>query len=451
MSASDRFLARYARGTRGMTASEIRALFSVAARPEIVSLAGGAPFVAALPMDDIRELVNNVLVQEPTTALQYGAGQGDPRLREVLLEVMGEEGIRGAADDIILTVGSQQALDLMARMFCDPGDVIVAEGPSYVGALSAFSQYQVDVVHVPLDSDGLDPDALDHTLARLNDEQRRVKFLYTVPNFHNPAGVSLAESRRDRVLEVARRHDVLVIEDNPYGLLGFDGPSPSALRARDEENVVYLGTLSKTFCPGLRVGWALVPPALRDRLIMLKEAADLCTSNLTEAIAYRFFAENPWRDTIKAFREVYRERRDATLEALDDAFPSGVSWTRPTGGFYVWVTLPEQLDAKVMLPKALGKRVAYVPGTGFYADGQGISELRLCYSSPTPERIREGVRRLAGVISEELDLLHALGGMRQREPSPHVTLGSEADTIASGEAELRPPGFHEFDPNGDLR
>jgi DNA-binding transcriptional MocR family regulator len=416
MRADDPFIDRYAHGTRSMTASEIRALFAVASRPEIVSLAGGMPFTAALPFDVVGDVVGEVLAEEGPSALQYGGGQGDPRLREVLGELMGHEGIHASADDVVVTVGSQQALDLLARMFCDPGDVIVAEGPSYVGALSAFSQYQVDVRHVPLDDDGLDPEALGEELDRLDRERRRVKFIYTVPNFHNPAGVTLAEDRRDRVLELARRHGVLVVEDNPYGMLGFEGDPPHALRARDADNVVYLGTLSKVFCPGLRVGWALVPPALRERLVLVTEAANLSHSNLTQAIAYRYFSSYPWRETLKSLREVYRERRDAMLEALAEDFPPGVAWTHPRGGFYVWVRLPEGLDTRVMLAKAIAARVAFVPGGAFYADAQGGPYLRLSYCFPPAERIREGVRRLAGVVAEELDLLRALGGTPAPDP-----------------------------------
>src|SRR6266545_3393635 len=222
MRADDPFRDRYARGTRSMTASEIRALFAVAARPEVVSLAGGMPFTAALPFDVVGDVLDEVLAEEGPAALQYAGGQGDPRLRDVLAELMRHEGIRGSGGDVVVTEGSQQALDLLARMFCDPGDVIVAEGPSYVGALSAFSQYQVAVCHVPLDDEGVDPDALADTLARLERDGRRVKFLYTVPNFHNPAGVTLAADRRDRVVELARRHNVLILEDNPYGMLGFE-------------------------------------------------------------------------------------------------------------------------------------------------------------------------------------------------------------------------------------
>src|SRR6266536_1007787 len=399
MRADDPFLDRYAHGTRAMTASEIRALFAVASRPEVVSLAGGMPFTAALPFDIIGEVTAEVLAKEGPAALQYGGGQGDPRLRNVLVELMSLEGIHASGGDVVVTIGSQQALDLLARMFCDPGDVIVAEGPSYVGALSAFSQYQVEVRHAPLDDDGLDPDGLAQVLSRLEHEGKRVKLLYTVPNFHNPAGVTMSAARRDVVLELARRHNLLVIEDNPYGRLGFESDPPSALRSQDADNVVYLGSLSKVFCPGLRIGWALVPPSLRERMVIVKEAADLSSSNFAQAMAYRYFAEYPWRETLKELRVIYRERRDAMLEALDEEFPAGVRWTGP------------QLDTRAMLAKAIAARVAYVPGGAFYADGQGASFLRLSYCFPSPERIREGVRRLSGVIAEELDLVRALGGV----------------------------------------
>jgi DNA-binding transcriptional MocR family regulator len=411
MRADDPFLDRYAHGTRAMTASEIRALFAVAARPEIVSLAGGMPYTAALPFDVVGDVIAEVLAKEGPAALQYCGGQGDPRLREALVDLMAHEGVHGSGGDVVVTAGSQQALDLLARMFCDPGDVIVAEGPSYVGALSAFSQYQVEVRHVPLDDDGLEPDELSIALERLAREGRQVKFLYTVPNFHNPAGVTLAEERRDQIVELARKHGVLIVEDNPYGMLGFERAPPAALRARDADNVVYLGTISKTFCPGLRVGWVLAPPAVRDRLILIKEAADLCSSSFAQAVAYRYFSEYPWKQTLKSLRDVYRERRDAMLDALAEDCPAEVTWTHPTGGFYVWVKLPERLDAKAMLAKALTARVAYVPGGSFYADGQGDAYLRLSYCFPPPDRIREGVRRLAGVLDEELDLLRALGGL----------------------------------------
>ena len=440
MRADDPFLDRYAHGTKAMTASEIRALFAVASRPEIASLAGGMPYTAGLPFDVIGDIVADVLEREGPAALQYGGGHGDPRLRDALPELMAFEGIHASGEDVVITQGSQQALDILGRMFCDPGDVIVAEGPTYVGALSAFSQYQVEVRHVPMDADGLDPEILEQTLEQLKQEGRRAKFLYTVPNFHNPAGVTLAEERHDRVLELARRHRVLVLEDNPYGMLGFEGDPPAALRARDADNVVYLGTLSKVFCPGLRVGWALMPPALTERLVIVKEAADLSSSNLTQAIAYRYFAHYPWKETLKSLREVYRIRRDAVLEALDEAFipEMGCTWTHPKGGFYVWLQLPEQLDARAMLAKAISARVAYVPGGAFYADGQGTSSLRLCYSFPPPERLQEGVRRLAGVVREELALARALDGMRAAGAGDALSRDPVRKTAGDGGARPRP-------------
>lgn len=401
----------YATRTRGMTASQIRALFAVASRPEVVSLAGGMPNLAALPMTDIAEMVQRLVVDNGMTALQYGSGQGDPALRERVCEVMAEEAIRAHADDVVITTGSQQALDLVTRIFCDPGDVVVAEAPSYVGALGVFRAYQARVVHTPLDAAGLDPVALDETLTRLAAAGERVKFLYTVPNHHNPAGVTLSAERRTRVLEVANRHRVLVLEDNPYGLLGFDHDPLPALRATDAESVVYLGSFSKTLASGLRVGWVLAPPAIRDKLVLASESAILCPSAFTQACVERYLSTHDWRHQVKLFREQYRERRDAILHALDTHLPNA-QWNVPDGGFYVWAKLPEPLDAQAMLPRAVTARVAYVPGTAFYADDDadaGRHYVRLSYCYPTPERITEGVRRLAEVVGRELELVDTFG------------------------------------------
>ena len=404
---------RYAARTRGMTASEIRALFAVASRPEVVSLAGGMPYTAALPLDAVAAAVADLVATRGPVALQYGSGQGDPELRELICTVMALEGIEASPDDVVVTVGSQQALDLVTRIFCDPGDVVVAEAPSYVGALGTFAAYQAEVVHVAMDDAGLVPEALEETLARVGS---RAKFLYTVPNFHNPAGVSLARERRDVVLEIAARHGVLVLEDNPYGLLGFDGEPEPALRARTADGVIYLGSFSKTFAPGLRVGWALAPHAVREKLVLASEASLLCPPNFTQFVVADYLRTQPWLDQVKVFRELYRERRDTMLDALGQLFPADASWTRPAGGFYTWVTLPEGLDAKAMLPLAVTARVAYVPGTAFYADEQGAGHLRLSYCYPEPERIREGVRRLAGVIEAEQDLLETFGPTARRSP-----------------------------------
>jgi DNA-binding transcriptional MocR family regulator len=387
-----------------MVASEIRALFAVASRPEIVSLAGGTPYVAALPLRDVGAMIGELVATQGAQALQYCTAQGDAGLRERICEIMALESVQAHPDDVVVTVGSQQALDLLTRIFIDPGDVILAEAPSYVGALGAFAAYQADVVHVPMDDDGLIPAALSAALARLAAAGRRAKFLYTVPNFHNPAGVTLAASRRQEILAICQRAGLLVIEDNPYGLLGFDSEPMRALRADDAEGVVYLGTFSKTFASGVRVGWAVAPPAIRDKLVLAAESAILCHSSFAQLTVREYLATQPWREQIKEFRQLYRERRDATLSALSELMPAGCRWTQPAGGFYVWLQLPEGIDAKAMLPRAISGRVAYVPGTGFYADGSGTGFARLCYAFPTPERIREGVGRLASVISEEISL-----------------------------------------------
>ncbi len=401
----DPYSGRYAHRTDGLAVSEIRALFSVANRPEVVSLAGGMPYTAALPLDAVGSMLGELVAHNGATVLQYCAGQGDERLRELICDVMALEGITGASsDDVVITVGSQQALDLVSRIFLDPGDVVLAEGPSYVGALGTFAAAEATVVHVVLDEHGLVPAALEETLAGLAAEGRQAKFLYTVPNFHNPAGVTLAIERRAEIVAICERYDVLIIEDNPYGLLGFDGQTLPALKSLAPDRVVYLGSFSKTFASGVRVGWAFAPPAIRDKLVLLSESQVLCPPMLSQLAVAEYLSTQPWREQIKIFRELYRERRDAMLDALDALMPPGCTWTKPDGGFYVWLTLPDGLDAKVMQPRGIAERVAYVPGIGFYADGAGQREMRLSYCYPTPERIREGVRRLAGVVEQELEL-----------------------------------------------
>jgi DNA-binding transcriptional MocR family regulator len=406
----DAFTARYAARTHGMTASEIRALFAVASRPEVVSLAGGMPNLTALPLDVVGKLVGELVAARGTAALQYGSGQGDPVLRELICEVMALEGVHGSPDDVVVTVGSQHALDLVTRIFVDPGDVVLAEAPSYVGALGTFAAFQAEVVHVPMDADGLVPEALREAIAAVAAAGKTAKFLYTIPNFHNPAGVSLSESRRDEVLEICRAAGLLVLEDNPYGLLGFDGPPTRAIAARAaSDDVLYLGSFSKTFAPGLRTGWVLAPHAVREKLVLAAEAAVLCPPAFNQMVVTEYLQHHDWQGQVQSFRSLYRERRDAMLDALQQLMPPGTTWTHPTGGFYVWLTLPEGLDSKVMQPRALTERVAYVPGVGFYADGQGGREMRLSYCFPDPDRIREGVRRLAGVVEQELELLETFG------------------------------------------
>ena len=412
----------YAERTSGLAASEVRALFAVASRPEVVSLAGGMPYVSALPNDLIRTAFDEVMTSQGPTALQYGSGQGVPALRERILEVMAEEKIRASVDDIVTTTGSQQAIDLVAKLFLDPGDVVLAEAPSYVGAIGVFRSYQARIVHVAMDADGLIPEALREAISAQRAAGRTIKFLYTIPNFHNPAGVTLSADRRTEIVEIARQNGILVVEDNPYGLLYFDEAPPPPLRSIDPDGVIYLGSFSKTLAPGFRVGWAVAPHAIKEKLVLAAESAILSPSSFNQLVVNRYLETANWRAQIETFRGVYRERKTAMLSSLREFLPE-LTWTDPAGGFYVWVTMPDELDAKQMLPRAVTELVAYTPGTAFFADGQGRNAMRLSFCYPTPENIRVGVRRLANVVGGELALLDAFAGsgsLRDPEPDRHV-------------------------------
>ena len=399
----------YADRAAGLKASEVRALFAVASRPEVVSLAGGMPYVAALPQDLVINAMDRVMREKGATALQYGSGQGVPLLREQILDVMALEGIKANADDVVVTTGSQHALELVSKLFLNPGDVVISEGPSYFTAMVIFKSYQAEIDHVPMDENGLIPAALIEHIAALKAAGRTIKFLYTIPSFHNPAGVTLSWARRLEILQICRSNNILVLEDNPYGLLYFDQPAPDAIRSLERDGVVYLGTFSKTLAPGFRVGWALAPHAIREKLVLANEAAVLSPSSFTQMVISEYLSTADWKAQINTFRGVYHERKNAMLAALDEYLPD-LSWTNPTGGFYVWVTLPEQLDSKAMLPRAVRELVAYTPGTAFYADGDGRQNLRLAFCYPTPDSIRLGIRRLATVIRGELDLLDTFAG-----------------------------------------
>ena len=399
----------YADRAHNLRASEIRALFSVVSRPEVVSLAGGMPNLKDLPLESLAETAKSLILTSGAQALQYGSGPGWEPLREQLVSVMTYDGIIGAdPDDVVITTGSQQALDLMAELFINAGDVVLAESPSYVGALGCFRARQADVVHVNLDEDGLIPEALEETIRRLKSAGRAIKFLYTIPNFQNPAGVTLTLERRQRIAEICMREHVLILEDNPYGLLGFHSDPLPAIHSFSPEGVVYLGSVSKMFAPGMRIGWALAPHAIRAKLILASEAAILSPGMFGQMFLSSYLNNYDWYGQVKIYRAMYAERCKAMLDALDEYMPE-CSWTKPVGGFYTWVTLPEGLNARSMLPRAVKAQVAYVSGTAFYYDGRGTDHMRLSFCYPEPDRIREGVRRLAGVVNAEKQLVDMFG------------------------------------------
>lgn len=403
----DRFVDRYARRAAGMAASEVRALFAVASRPDVVSLAGGMPFVQALPAEQVLSVIAEVLTEVGPTALQYGGGQGQIGLRQKLVMLMEQEGLEADPEDVVVTTGAQQALDLVGKIFVDPGDLIAVEAPAYVGALTAFGAYEPRYLTLDLDADGMVVDQLEQALVQGD----RPKFVYSVPNFGNPAGVTMSLPRREKLVALCREAGIPIVEDNPYGMLRFEGDPLPCLKTLDPHNVIYLGTVSKTFSPGVRVGWALAEQSVVQRLVLAKEAADLCGSNLNMLVTERWFSdEERWRRILATLVGTYKSRRDAMLEAIDEHFPDGAMWTVPAGGFYVWTTLPEWLDTKAMLAAAVERKVAYVPGTAFYPDGRGANQMRLAFCYPTEDRIREGIARLGGLLADEEALYRSLGG-----------------------------------------
>lgn len=402
----------YAARAHNLRESEIRALFSVVSRPEVVSLAGGMPNIHDLPLAELAEGAKQLVLNHGEQAMQYGSGQGWAPLQESITEVMSAEGINANPDNVVITTGSQQALDLVTQLFIEPGDVILAESPSYVGALGVFNAYQADVRHVGLDDQGLIPEEFASAVEQARGEGKRIKYLYTIPNFHNPAGVSMSIPRRKELVELCRKYGVLILEDNPYGLLGFEGQTMIPLVELAPDLVVYLGSFSKIFAPGFRIGWAYAPPAVRDKLIVASESAILSPSMVGQMSIHAYLRDYDWRGQIDSYRQMYRGRRDAMLDALATYLPE-CTWTVPEGGFYTWLTLPSGMDSKAMLSRAVAELVAYTPGTAFYADNQGHENLRLSFCYPPTDEIREGVRRLAKVVEREIELLKLFGSQER--------------------------------------
>ncbi|MCE5191548.1 MAG: PLP-dependent aminotransferase family protein [Actinomycetia bacterium] len=400
----DRWDDRYAKRMEAVRSSAVRDLFAAASRPDIISLSGGMPDVARVPAEAVARAASAAIREHGAEALQYGSSEGRVQLRAIIVELMAENGVRLKAEDLIVTAGAQQALDLLAKIFIDPGDTIITEGPTYLGALQAFSAYQPNVVCIPMDDDGMRVDALEAELKRLG--PRGAKFIYTIPNFQNPAGVTLTPERRRRLVELSREYDIPLVEDDPYGRLRFEGGHAKPLRALDDD-VIYLGTMSKIFAPGLRLGWVAAPAPILGKLLLAKQAADLCGSAYAQVTAEKYFSGTRWRRVLQDLTRTYAERRDAMLEALAEHLPPEVRYTRPEGGFFVWVELPEFLDVKPLLAEAVEAGVTYVPGDAFYPDGRGRNCMRLAFCFAEPDDLREGVRRLAEVLEDRLELYRA--------------------------------------------
>lgn len=396
-----------ARRITKMRSSAVRDLFAAATRADVISLSGGMPDVALLPQTAIKKAVRAACEDERATALQYGSTAGLESTRQVVCDLVRDIGVRAKPENVMLTAGAQEALDLIAKTFIDEGDIILTEGPTYLGALQAFSAYEPDVRCIPFDEAGMRMDLLEEELGRIGKNNPRLKFCYTIPNFQNPGGVTMVPARRKRLLELAEEYGFIVVEDDPYGRLRFDGGHVLPLKALSDD-VVYLGTISKIFAPGLRTGWIVAPKSVLAKINLAKQGTDLCNSVFDQVVVAHYFTDTPWQRTLQKFIKTYRERRDAMLVALEQYFPPEASWTHPEGGLFVWVTLPAYFDTGSMLSEALEAGVTYVPGDSFYPDGKrGKNCMRINFSFETPEHITEAVRRLAAVIEDRLALYRA--------------------------------------------
>jgi len=407
---STAWTSRYALRTKGIKSSAIRELLKLTQNPEVISFAGGLPASDFFPIERFEEACRKVLEKNAAAALQYGETEGYGPLRDMIARHTSRYGIKAQTENVLITTGSQQALDLIGKLLINLGDRILVEAPTYLGALQAFSAYGAEYLSVPCDEDGLRIDLLEAPL------RAGPKFMYVLPNFQNPGGTTLAEDRRRTLVLLADRYGIPIVEDDPYGQLRYEGEHLPSLVVLDRENVprdsgytlgnvIYLSTFSKTLAPGLRLGWIVAPPEVIAKLAQLKQGTDLHTSTFAQVVAYEVARDNFLDEHVKRLRVVYRERRDVMLEALAQTFPTEVTWTRPKGGLFLWVTLAKGMDANELFKEALKQNVAFVPGDSFFApDGLGEESnrhLRLNFSHARPEEIREGIRRLSVAVKNQ--------------------------------------------------
>ena len=397
-----RYDSRFSSLASGTMSSAMRDLMAITEQADVISLAGGLPDTEAFPRAIFDDIVSDMGAEYLASSLQYGPTDGMKDLREQIAILMTHEGAHARVDDILITSGGQQAIDLSIRTFVNPGDTVLAEGPTYPGAVPCFTAYGADVTHVPLDDDGMRVDLLEEAYARLAHEGRTPKLLYTIPNFQNPAGVTMSLARRQRLIEFAHANGLLIIEDNPYGMIRFEGDALPTLFELDGGAgwVVYLSTFSKILAPGVRVGWAVAPPAVLRKMNLGKQAADLCSSNLTQRFITEYLRRHDYREHVARVNTIYKARRDVMLSAMEARFPASASWTHPRGGLFVWATLPDYIDTKALQAKALERQVAFVPGEAAFLDGRGKSSMRLNFSGVSEALITEGIGRLGEVLTE---------------------------------------------------
>jgi 2-aminoadipate transaminase len=394
----------YAQRSEGMRASDIREILKVTAQPDVISLAGGLPAPELFPIDEYRRAFEWVLEADGAVALQYGPSEGFRPLRTYLAERLAKFGVRCTADDILITNGSQQALDLIGKLMLDPADAVLLEKPTYLGAVQAFNQYQASFALVPMDEDGMQVDEVERLLARPSASRRRIKFIYAIPNFQNPTGRSLSLARREQLVQLASQYGVPIVEDDPYGELRYEGEHLPSLKSLDTSGcVLYLGTFSKILAPGFRLGWVVASPEAMEVLLHGKQPADLHTGMIQQMATYEVTRNGFVEGHVERLKAFYKERRDVMLRAIEEHFPAEAHFTRPAGGLFVWAELPRHVDTRELLVEAVQDKVAFVPGQGFHPDNTGTNTLRLNFSNVPPELLREGVRRLGRAIRNRLD------------------------------------------------
>jgi 2-aminoadipate transaminase len=399
-----------------MKSSAMRDLMALTERDDVISLAGGLPDTSTFPSESYAALMKTVAAESCARALQYGPTEGLAVAKRCITQVMEAEGMHVDVDDVLVTTGGQQVIDLVCKTLLDPGDVVVAEAPTYPGAVPTFCAYQAEVVQVTMDRDGMRLDELRATLEELDRTGRRPKFIYTVPNFHNPAGVTMSLERRRELVRIAAERELLILEDNPYGLLRYEGTPLPTLRALDGgEFVIYAGTFSKILSPGVRLGWAVAPRPVLAKLNIGKQSSDLCSSSISQYFVSAYFESGPWEDYVRSLIEVYRRRRDVMLDAMAEHFPRAADWTHPEGGLFIWATMPPYIDTTDLLARALEQHVAFVPGRAAYVDGRGGQSMRLNFSGVNEDAIREGIRRIGEVVREQVGLYETLTGVRPAE------------------------------------
>jgi 2-aminoadipate transaminase len=388
---------------KGMKRSAIREILKHLQKPGMISFAGGLPAPETFPVEDLKEIVAEVLEKNGAEALQYGTTEGDAGLRRALVERHNRQGLNIGIDNLIITTGSQQALDLIARIFIDPGDYVLCGLPSYLGGLNAFTAYRVRLKGITLDSEGMKPDELEETIIHLKELGKKIKFIYVIPDFQNPAGITLPEARRIKIIEIAEKYDLLIVEDSPYREVRFSGIPQRMMAELDKSGrVITLCTFSKILSPGFRVGWVIGNPGILDKIAMAKQTADLCTSSFVQKIIARYIEKGLLEKNLKKTIALYSERRDFMIKCFRDNMPRKVTWTEPEGGLFLFVTLPPGLDADIILKRAIEKNVAFVSGSSFFCNGSGKNTMRINFSFSNPTEIEEGVKRLAMVIKEEI-------------------------------------------------